>query len=104
MSIVRLRELIERGLRHRWLGPMVLILLAVLLAAVLIHDGGERLTDGVGEFCMALFVLVVLCGLTRPAPDRGSRPAAPARRSAWTPFGGVTACAHPPPRTLPLRL
>lgn len=103
MSIIRLRGLIERGLRHGWLGPVVLILLAVLLAAVLIHEG-ERLTDGVGELCMALFVLVVLCGLARTAPDRGSRPAAPVRASAWTPFGGVTACAQPPPRTLPLRL
>lgn len=104
MSIIRLRELIERGLRHPRLGPVVLILLAVLLAAVLIHEGGERLADGVGELCMALFVLVVLCGLARPALDRCSRSAAQARRSAWTPFGGVTACAQPPPRTLPLRL
>lgn len=102
--MIRLRELIERALRHRWLGPVVLLLLAVLLAAVLIHEGGERLADGVGELCLALFVLAAVCVLGPAAQSRARAAAANAQPWRQAPLHSEAARAQPPPRTLPLRL
>jgi hypothetical protein len=60
--MIRLRQTIERGMRHRWLGPLFVILFCLLLALTFlhgIHDGDHMATD-LGEFCLGLTVMFSL--------------------------------------------
>lgn len=81
--MIRLRETLERGYRHRWLGPLVILLLVVLIAFVALHEGGETLFASAGELCVAL--ALVLVGLVR-APARIVGRRSPASRHRGPPL------------------
>lgn len=60
--MIRLRQTIERGMRHRWLGPLLVVLFCVLVALMYlhgIHDGHHMATE-LGEFCLGLTVMFSL--------------------------------------------
>jgi hypothetical protein len=82
--VIRLRHLLERGLAHPILGPLVLIVLAVLLSMVFLHvsEDGHGALGELGAACVALttvlgsLLLVRRLGLVRSLPrpvpsDRG---------------------------------
>lgn len=63
--VIRLREAIDRGLRHRWLGPLVVLLLVLLVLGLAFHEGGETLFEAGGQLCVALALIVVAALLVR---------------------------------------
>lgn len=104
--MIRLRAAIDRSLRHRWAGPVLLVLLAVLFALMLCHLTIDAVLEG-GVTCLVLVVVLVRVlvappgRITRVAHARGLRrgrgsPRAPAVTALRPSF------AHPP--SLPLRL
>jgi uncharacterized membrane protein len=68
--MLRLRRLIERGLANRWLRPLLLLVLCVVLAMALVqsvHDGDHAATE-VGGLCFAIMTaawLVIAPGARR---------------------------------------
>ena len=57
--MIRLRRTIERGMRHRWLGPVFVILFCLMLGLLLLHamhDGHDAGTE-LGEFCLGLTIM-----------------------------------------------
>jgi hypothetical protein len=65
--MIRLRQTIERGIRHRWLGPLFVILVCLMLALLFMHamhDGHDAGTE-VGEFCLGLTIMFGLVVLIR---------------------------------------
>jgi hypothetical protein len=105
--MIRLRQTIERGMRHRWLGPLVVILFCLMLALLFLHamhDGHEASTD-MGEFCLGLtimFGVVVLIRLrwrvvvSLVAVRSGRAP--PAARFLALPVRGAVFTVSPPLR------
>jgi hypothetical protein len=84
--MLRLRVGIEKAVRRRWLGLLVVLLLAILVVFVVIHDAEHALEDAAAA-CLALAVifstLVVFPPRTRLAPRnvgglRGRAPPTPA--------------------------
>ena len=73
--MIRLRKALDRGLRHRWLGPVCLILFVLLMALMFMHtahDNEHSFTD-IGEICLALtvmFAFIVIIRLGWPAVQR----------------------------------
>jgi hypothetical protein len=60
--MLRLRRLIERGLANRWLRPLLLLVLCVVLAMALVqgvHDGDHAATE-VGGLCVAIMTVASL--------------------------------------------
>jgi hypothetical protein len=51
--VLRLRAALERGQRRRWIGVLIIVLLALLIAFVLVHDA-EHALDGAAAACIAL--------------------------------------------------
>lgn len=100
-GVIRLRESIERWLRHRWLGPVLLILLVLLLGMLAFHEGLAKLFESAGELCvaLALFALARLGGRPRPVTQRTL--SQPWRGPPWA-LLAVRAAALPAPS--PLRL
>lgn len=58
--MIRLRQALERGRKHPVLGPILLVLLALLLALVFLHaavDGHDAATE-VSALCIAIFTIL----------------------------------------------
>ena len=104
--MIRLRQSIEAGLRHPLLGPVLLLLLALLLVFVIFHTvehGVEGLLFSCAILVAVALRLVVVLGRTwRAAADRlqvlGRRP--PRRTLRFLPLSRVP----PAGLALPLRL
>lgn len=65
--MIRLRQTIERGMQHRWLGPLFVILFCLMLALLFLHamhDGHDTGTE-VGQFCLGLTIMFGLMVLIR---------------------------------------
>ena len=65
--MIGLRQTIERGMRHRWLGPLFVILFCLMLALLFMHamhDGQEAGTE-LGQFCLGLTIMFGLIVLIR---------------------------------------
>lgn len=98
--------MIERGLRHPVLGPLVLLLLACFLALVIFHTTADGVAKSAPFLCLMIIVALVVILVARPvrvlSPTR-----VPADRG---PPGGVvgapTTVFRPPcfESLLPLRL
>jgi hypothetical protein len=58
--MIRLRGTLERACRHRWLGPLVIVLLVVLIAFIAVHESGDKLLESAGELCVGLAALLVV--------------------------------------------
>lgn len=64
-AVLRLRTEIEQARHRRWLGLLVVALLALLIVFVIIHDA-EHALDGMMTICVALtFVAGVLAAQPR---------------------------------------
>jgi hypothetical protein len=93
MRMIRLREALQRARRHRWLGPLVIILLVLLVAFIAFHEGSEKLFGSAGELCIAVAVVVVSLVRARPQivgrPSRAFESRAPPVPPVTLPAGGV---------------
>jgi hypothetical protein len=92
MRMIRLREVLQRARRHRWLGPLVIVLLVLLVAFVAFHEGSEKLFGSAGELCIAVALVVVSIVRARPQivgrPSRAFQSRAPPVPPV-APAGGV---------------
>jgi hypothetical protein len=59
--------MLERGMRHRWLGPAFVLLVPLLLALVVLHTTADQATEAT-VVCVAF--LVILLTLVLPPPPR----------------------------------
>lgn len=68
--VIRLRWQIERGLRHPVVGPLLVLLLALLIAFTILHQTSERVVGHVDliTFAIALVLLAALSALHRCSP------------------------------------
>ena len=103
-GVIRLRATIERGLRHRWLGPLLLVTLVLLLGLLVLHSTSDQLEPSSALLiCAALSMLLALLPIAprlAPASRRASSPrASPLRASS----ARQHALRHPG-RFSPLRL
>ena len=59
--MIRLRQTIERGTRHRWLGPLFVFMLCLMLALLFLHGlhDSHHATE-LGEFCLGLTIMFSL--------------------------------------------
>lgn len=108
--MIRLRQAIERGMRHRWLGPLFVLLFCLLLAMLYMHSlhDGQAGTE-LGELCLGITmiigaVLLIRVGFTALPGSVLVRlgrapPACPARRQLARPSGAAAAIP-----SVPLRL
>lgn len=105
--MIGLRRTIERGMRHRWLGPLFILLFCVLMALMFmhaIHDGQNAGTE-LGEFCLAVIIMLGIVLLIRVrfkaplavTPVRVGR-APPLQVQAFGRLGPITLCVSPPLR------
>ena len=67
--MIRLRQTIERGMRHRWLGPLFVILFCLLMALTFMHamHDADHMGTEIGEFCLGLTVMFSFLILIRLA-------------------------------------
>lgn len=75
--MIALRQTIERGLRHPVLGPLCVLLLALLLAFTFLHSLEHGHDDGVGApfgyLCVAIASLLLLRATPRQTVVVASR-------------------------------
>jgi hypothetical protein len=104
--MIRLRQTIERGARHRWLGPLFVILLCLMLALLFLHamHDAHHATE-VGEFCLGLTVMFSLLIVIRlrwralvPVAHLRSGRAPPSVRFLSVPVRATVLSAPPPLR------
>ena len=57
--MIRLRQQIERGLRHPVIGPLLLLLLAVLVVFIALHETSEGVAGHVELICVALAMVLI---------------------------------------------
>ena len=98
--MIRLRGALVRALERRWVGPLVLVILVVLLAFVGLHVFGDHFEDAAAATCGGLLIVTVF-RLVLPSREKtGLRPPLD-KRTATGP-----ASPSPPPdlivRSLPL--
>lgn len=87
--MIALRRRIERGIRHPVLGPLCLVLLALLLAFMVIHGAHDQIHEGELMVCVA-FLISAIVSLVMPrlrevvaiAPRQARGPPPRARRVA----------------------
>ena len=105
--MIGLRRTIERGMKHRWLGPLFILLFCVLMALMFmhaIHDGQNAGTE-LGEFCLAVIIMLGIVLLIRVrfkaplavTPVRVGR-APPLQVRAFGRLCPITLCVSPPLR------
>ena len=104
--MIELRRKLERGLRHPLLGPLCLLLLALLLAFTVMHGAHDQMHDA-GELvvCVA-FLLGAIVSLAMPRLFDG---VVTAMRAPRGPPPALAPRSHPHPRSyashsVPLRL
>jgi hypothetical protein len=67
--MIRLRELMRRWLRHPVVGPILLLVVAVALAFLVLHEVGEGSLESFAAACATLAALgAVRLLLLRPTP------------------------------------
>lgn len=105
--MIALRRTLERGARHRLLGPVLGLLLALLLAFALTHGGHDQMhAQGSALVVCIAFLMVAIVTIVRPqplpAPRAWRRPARgpPARTAPCSQAAGFAVA----PRSIPLRL
>jgi len=106
--MIRLRAVIQRGLRNPWLRPLVIILLALLLALVVLHSAGDQkqaALDGGPPLlvCFALALVVATCLVRRVKSDPDPVLRSPSRAPPLEPPQPVSGTLALD-RTTPLRL
>lgn len=57
--MIQLRRRLERGIRHPLIGPLLILVSAVLLAMTVLHETHETIGGDPSEFCVALAGLLL---------------------------------------------
>jgi hypothetical protein len=99
--MLRVRRGIETALRRRWLGLFVVLLLAIVVVFVLVHDA-EHALDGAAAVCLALAVVFSTLVLAAVATRLGRILVGLRGRAPPALFG--VAVATTPTKPVPLRL
>jgi hypothetical protein len=104
-AMIRLRRFLERATKHPVLGPVALLLLALVLALVLVHAAADQALEAdTVVVCLALTALVVVVLIPRRPIVQTPALAVPAR----APPSSARQAALPPPvfagAVSPLRL
>lgn len=105
--MIRLRQTIERGMQHRWLGPLFVVLFCLMLALLFMHDmhEGHNAATELGEFCVGLTIMFGLMVLIQVRwgvmvrlvlPRTGRAP--PAARFVPLPVRALILASSPPLR------
>ena len=71
--MIRLRGHIERGLRHPLVGPLLLLVLAVLVVFMALHEMSEGLPGDAAVACVAIVLIlmsIVPLAVSRPVASR----------------------------------
>lgn len=103
--MIRLRQLIDRGRRHPLLGPLVILLLVLLIALTMLHEGHESVTGDVGVLCVGIALLLMTAVvLASVAPFMRLVAAALAARGPPAYLVDTAVFGRNPPSSLPLRL
>lgn len=102
--MIRLRRTIERARRHRWLGLLVLILLAFLLALLVFHSAADSAELTAELACFAVAVLFVVALLVARPPSSLQPQRLRSRGPPGAPRLVPVAGRLHPIRALPLRL
>lgn len=96
--------MIERGRRHPVLGPLIVVLLVLLIAFTLWHEGNEAVGADAGVLCVGIALVLMLAALIAPSPSLrlvtvvvGAR--APPRHAGAAPVTAFLSSSY-----LPLRL
>jgi hypothetical protein len=100
--MIRLRQQIERGLRHPVVGPLLVLLLAVLVVFIALHETSEGIAGHVELICVAIAIVLLaavpfaeaLHVAARPLGTNPSRGPPPAERR-FSPSGIRTSAFHP---------
>lgn len=100
--MILLRRWIDRALARRWLGPLVLVVLVLLLAFVALHTLSDHVLESAALVCtaVALFFSAAVTLLAAPAVRRLGvvvRERAPPPRSP-APIARALATRHAPLR------
>lgn len=100
--MIRLRQQIERGLRHPVVGPLLLLLLAVLVVFTALHETSEGIAGHVELICVALAMVLIAAlplakALRLTIQPRGANPsrAPPQATLRVRPTGIGTSSFHP---------
>jgi hypothetical protein len=100
--MLRLRVGIEKAKRRRWLGVFVVLLLAILVVFVVIHDAEHALEDA-AAVCLVLAVIFSTLVMSPPLQRLATRNAG-ALRGRAPPAKAVAAITPVRPNPVPLRL
>jgi hypothetical protein len=100
--MLRLRVGIERALRRRWLGLFVVLLLAILVVFVIIHDAEHALEDA-AALCFAVAVMFRTLVASPQLAQLRTRNAGGLRGRA-PPAEPISAVTPVRPKPVPLRL
>jgi hypothetical protein len=105
--VIRLRSLLERGLTHPVLGPVILVALVIVLAMVFLHFAEDSHEASFGTACLALAAFLGSILLTPIVQSyRGASTSVRSNRGPPAVFSSRRprlVAAHDPPLTLPLR-
>ena len=104
--MIRLRQQIDRGRRHPVLGPLLIIVLLLMIALMMLHEGSESTGVDLGALCVGIMLALLRVVVPRPAtPETRSTTEAeaaraPPRRARWHGVPAGFGCSG----SLPLRL
>lgn len=87
--MIALRGWLERTSRRRWVGPLVVILLVLLIAMTMFHTGTDQALEQEGAACIAFVFFVAVTRLVQrlcasPASRRMRNRAPPERSTSTT--------------------
>jgi hypothetical protein len=101
--VIWLRAQIERGRKHRWLWPLFVILLVLMLMAVALHATMDQshAADDSELLCIVVGIFFLLVSLV-PRPPELRLPRVRAGRAPPIAPGVVAATLRPPERLVPL--
>lgn len=103
--MVRLRREIERGARHPVVGPLLIVLLALMVAFTVMHEGNEATGGQIGELCVGIALILLAVIVVWPLAVRGRVVAAvPPGRAPPSAYRAASCSVPVVPDFLPLRL
>jgi hypothetical protein len=103
--VIRLRSALARALQRRWVGPLVLVILVVLLTFVALHVFGDHFEAAAAAPCGGLLIVTVF-RLALPRRDTGTlrlRPATSPSLARAAPSAPPNLIARPLPQIPLLR-
>jgi hypothetical protein len=104
-QVIWLRAQIERGRKHRWLWPLFIILLVLLLIAVALHATMDQshAADDSELLCIVVGIFFLLVSLV-PRPPELRLPRVRPSRAPPISARVVVAVMRPPDLLVPLRI